>query len=219
MNSARYTCFFVMPFLPELHYFYLFLKSYLENNHAIRVERGDQAVLTIALLDKIKRQILASDFLIAEITGKNANVFYEVGIAHANKKPIIFLTQDKPENVPVDIRQFEVIQYSLADEINLLKKIDSAVQNIFRTEFDELYNDAIQALHRFNESIGASYESADREEFQARVMRVKSTRKVPVDKETRDYVEFILPKIISQATEMTLMKNLTNWIDETYPVE
>jgi hypothetical protein len=39
-------CFVVMPFRPELHYFFLYLKKYLEEKYHIRIERGDSNVLT-----------------------------------------------------------------------------------------------------------------------------------------------------------------------------
>jgi nucleoside 2-deoxyribosyltransferase len=92
-------CFVVMPFRPELNYFYLYLKKYLEEKYKIRVERGDSHVLTKELMKKISDQISAASFLLAEIAGSNANVFFELGIAHATGKPVIFLTQDiKPRH-------------------------------------------------------------------------------------------------------------------------
>jgi hypothetical protein len=63
-----------MPFRPELNYFFLYLKRYLEEKYRIRVERGDSNVLTKELMTKISGQISAASFLIADITGSNANV-------------------------------------------------------------------------------------------------------------------------------------------------
>ncbi|MBF0539640.1 MAG: hypothetical protein HQL03_15465 [Nitrospirae bacterium] len=48
--------------------------------------------------------------IIADMTGKNANVFYEVGYAHASGKEVILLTQ-KAEDIPVDLRNFNHIVY------------------------------------------------------------------------------------------------------------
>src|SRR5690242_8626142 len=73
-------CFVVMPFRPELNYFFLYLKKYLEDKYKICVERGDSNVLTKELLKKISEQIDEAAFLIADITGSNANVFFELGI-------------------------------------------------------------------------------------------------------------------------------------------
>src|SRR5216684_3988757 len=68
-----------MPFRPELNYFFLYLKKYLEEKYKIRVERGDSNVLTKELMKKISDQISTASFLIADITGSNANVYYELG--------------------------------------------------------------------------------------------------------------------------------------------
>ena len=89
-----------MPFRPELNYFFLYLKKYLEEKYRIRVERGDSNVLTKELMNKISDQISSASFLIADVTGANANVFFELGIAHATSKPVIFLTQDAPQRRP-----------------------------------------------------------------------------------------------------------------------
>lgn len=78
-------CFVVMPFRADLNYFFLYLKRYLEEKYSIRVERGDSNVLTKELLRKISEQISEASFLIADITGNNANVFFELGIAYEKK--------------------------------------------------------------------------------------------------------------------------------------
>ena len=202
MAELRYKCFFVMPFQAELHYFYLYLRNHLESRHALHVERGDHAVLTTALLEKIRGQI--------------NDRFYEVGFGHAQKKPIVFLTQDRPEDTPVDIRQFEVIPYELSDEASLIRKLDNAIQNLFRTEFDDLYNGALELLRQFNRDNETQHDSANQAEFQARVMRTRRIRPIPEPDDERDYVEFLLPKIMGEATEVSLMKQITDWIDTKF---
>ena len=125
-----------MPFRPELNYFFLYLKKYPEEKYKIRVERGDSNVLTKELMKKISEQISTASFLIADITGNNANVFFELGIAHAASKPVIFLTQDAPKDAPVDVRQFEFIQYELGGHVDFLAKLDNAVRNVLGSSLD-----------------------------------------------------------------------------------
>src|SRR4051812_3521616 len=96
-------CFVVMPFRAELNFFYLYLRRYLQERHGLRVERGDHRILTVPILDKIREQIIEAKVLIADITGRNANVFYELGLAHAFEKSVILITQDEDEDVPTDI--------------------------------------------------------------------------------------------------------------------
>ena len=49
----RKRCFVLMPFRPELHYFYLYLARHLRDKHSIDCERADNRVLTVPLLEKI----------------------------------------------------------------------------------------------------------------------------------------------------------------------
>jgi hypothetical protein len=77
-------CFFVMPFRPDLNYFYLYVRKYLQEKYRIRVERGDTNVVTKALMEKIREQIVESSVVIGDITGNSPNVFFELGFARCN---------------------------------------------------------------------------------------------------------------------------------------
>lgn len=59
-------------------------------------ELGDSAMIT----DKMIEAILESDLAIADLTGENPNVFYEVGLRHMAEKPIIHLSSTT--NLPFD---------------------------------------------------------------------------------------------------------------------
>jgi nucleoside 2-deoxyribosyltransferase len=77
-----------MPFRPELNFFYRAIKSHIEQTFPeVRVERGDDRVLTKPILEKIVDFIRQADVVIADCSGRNPNVFYELGIAHALEKP------------------------------------------------------------------------------------------------------------------------------------
>jgi len=86
---SRRVCFFVMPFRPELNFFYLYLKKYLEDKHGLEVRRGDTSILTKALMDKIETEIQSADLIVGAVTYSNPNVFYELAIRHALKKPFV----------------------------------------------------------------------------------------------------------------------------------
>ena len=209
-------CFFVMPFKPELNYFYLYVKKYLEEKHGLKVERGDTAILTKTLMEKIREQIVRADIIIGDITSKNPNVFYELGLAHAFGKPIIFLTQDPPEQAPVDIRQFEFIVYDLGKHDEFLSKLDNAIQNMFVETYKELYTKALELLKTFNLDNKSNYSAANIEEFQARVMRGEQAEGIPpLDKEDL-IANFLMPKILQNATDINIMKQLTEWLTNKY---
>ncbi|WP_218673864.1 hypothetical protein, partial [Candidatus Entotheonella palauensis] len=54
MNDTNRSCFVIMPFLPELHYFFLYIQRHIEENHRVICKRGDAEILTVPVLDKIK---------------------------------------------------------------------------------------------------------------------------------------------------------------------
>ena len=85
--------------------------------------RGCQVPGTIALVDgtatvKMTTPIMGDvwtaingcKFAIADCTGRNPNVFYELGIAHTLGKPVVLMTQNM-DDVPFDLQQFRVIVY------------------------------------------------------------------------------------------------------------
>jgi hypothetical protein len=73
--------------------------------------RGDDVFKPGVILEDIRRGILDSDIIIAEITPVNANVFYELGYAHALEKPTILLANRNTEKLPFDISSYRVIFY------------------------------------------------------------------------------------------------------------
>jgi hypothetical protein len=209
--SRRAFCFVVMPFRPEFNYFYLYLQRHLYDKHGLRVERGDHQILTKPLMDKIREKVVEADVLLAEITSSNPNVFYEVGLAHAFGKPVIFLTQDDPSKAPVDIRQFEFIEYELSKHEDFLVKLDNAIQNVFVGKYRDLYSIAADLLKKFNAEAGSSYPAASREEFQARVMRSEQSQGIPPVDAKGILAEFLLPKILKEATDVMIMKKVMEW--------
>lgn len=66
-------------------------------------ERVDEQIFSEGILDRIFNQISKADVIIADMTGRNPNVFYEVGYAHALGKIVILLTQSA-QDIPFDLK-------------------------------------------------------------------------------------------------------------------
>lgn len=64
------------------------------------------------ILKDIVEGIALAEIIIADLTGLNANVFYELGLAHAMNKKVIIITQDI-DDLPFDIKSYRANQYSL----------------------------------------------------------------------------------------------------------
>jgi hypothetical protein len=108
------TCFVMMPFgnWSDLYYKELFCKAI--KDAGMEPLRGDELFSTGTVIEQIWEQIQKSKILLADLTGKNANVFYELGLAHAAKKPVVFLSANL-DDVPFDLRHLRVIIYDIKD--------------------------------------------------------------------------------------------------------
>lgn len=110
MSNIKPKCFVISPFGdPFDDYYDQIYKPAIEAANLDSV-RGDQVYGTGAIIDDIFREIVESELVLCESTGKNPNVNYELGIAHALKKPAIIITQNI-DDVPFDYRHLRVITY------------------------------------------------------------------------------------------------------------
>ncbi len=105
------SCFAMMPFGGYFDgYWKDIIRPALEVS-GVEPTRADEIYSTGAIIDDIYSAILRSDVCIADVTDKNPNVSYELGMAHATKKPTILLTQ-RISDVPFDYRHLRHIIYN-----------------------------------------------------------------------------------------------------------
>lgn len=76
------------------------------------------------IMQIIYEMIQRAEIIIADLTGKNPNVFFEVGYANACKKSTILITQDV-EDVPFDLGHRHYLKYSVDNlSESLTKKLE-----------------------------------------------------------------------------------------------
>lgn len=73
-------------------------------------ERVDEQIFQESILDRIYNQVSKADFLVADMTGRNPNVFYETGYSHALGKRVILLTRNA-DDIPFDLKHYPHIVY------------------------------------------------------------------------------------------------------------
>jgi nucleoside 2-deoxyribosyltransferase len=129
--------FVLMPFKKSLNKRYVKVIAPVVRNAGMRVERVDkQSFHRQGITEKIVQQIEAADILIADVSGNNPNVLYEVGLAHAKDKLCILLT-DNPEAIPFDLKNKRHIVFSGAKDLkNKLRKDLKALQIEAELSFD-----------------------------------------------------------------------------------
>lgn len=102
--------FVLMPFDDAFDDIYKFgIKAACEEAGAY-CERVDEQIFVENILDRVYNQIAKADIIVAEMTGRNPNVFYETGYAHALNKRVILLTQNT-EDIPFDLKHYPHIIY------------------------------------------------------------------------------------------------------------
>ena len=117
-----------MPFDAELLDVYnIGIKSTLEKM-AISAERVDEQVFhREGILQRIYDQIETADIIIADMTGRNPNVFYEVGYAHAKGKLCVLLTKNA-NDIPFDLKHHRHIVYSSIGDLQ--RKLSHDISHI-----------------------------------------------------------------------------------------
>ncbi|HET9183265.1 MAG TPA: hypothetical protein VFP59_14100 [Candidatus Angelobacter sp.] len=76
--------------------------------------RVDEDPATTVLIEDIEKGIRETEICLADITANNPNIWYEVGFAIANGKPVVLICADpRPEPFPFDIRHRHIVTYRL----------------------------------------------------------------------------------------------------------
>jgi nucleoside 2-deoxyribosyltransferase len=79
------------------------------------------------ITSQVIQHIVDDDLVIADLTGQNPNVFYELAIAHAIKKPLVQIIK-KGEQIPFDIASTRTIHVDHTD----LDNVEEAKNEISR---------------------------------------------------------------------------------------
>ena len=138
----RKRCFVLMPFSTNFDFIYGEMKQYLLDREYL-CSRADELFGSVPIMSNVLKSILQAHFVIADLTGQNANVFYELGVAHSFKDAHnIILIAQRIDDIPFDIRHLRIIIYN---EENL-KHLTSSVLKVI--EENSYYYAFFEALQR-----------------------------------------------------------------------
>ena len=105
-------------------------RSYRDSCANCHVLHSDDEIFgTGKIIDQIWLGINNAKVLVAELTTRNPNVFYELGLAHALKKPVVLVSANEPD-VPFDLKHIRVIYYDVEDPFWGNKLIDKVAENV-----------------------------------------------------------------------------------------
>ncbi len=113
-SQFRSDVFMMMPFREPYNAIYQNVIRPVVGSLNLTLRRGDEfSSAKGVIMNEVWAAISGCRLVIAEVSEVNANVYYELGIAHTVGKPVILLTQaTDADEVPFDIRHLRYIRYS-----------------------------------------------------------------------------------------------------------
>jgi hypothetical protein len=119
--------FVLMPFSTDLDDVYYLGIAETAKKLACSCERVDEMEFVGSIVEKIRDSIVNSRIIIAELSLPNLNVYYELGYAHALKKPTILISKDISK-APFDVKGYNHIVYK--NIIDLRRKLERRLRVI-----------------------------------------------------------------------------------------
>jgi hypothetical protein len=116
--------FVVMPFAAELKPVYEDHIKAVTQRLGLTAVRADDFFAANSIISDVWNAINQAFILIADCTGRNPNVFYELGIAHTLGKPVILIAQSD-NDIPFDIRHIRRIPYNVTPQG--MRDLESAI--------------------------------------------------------------------------------------------
>jgi hypothetical protein len=109
----------MMPFDASFDAVYATLRRTAEAA-GLRCRRADDIWENPAVIQDVVSLIDRSSMVICDCTGRNPNVFYEIGIAHTLGREVILITQVEAD-IPFDLRHLRFVHYlNNGEGLNLL---------------------------------------------------------------------------------------------------
>jgi len=141
-TSSKDTCLVLMPFTdPHSTYYEQIYKPAVEKA-GLQPVRADAEIFGAGkITDQVWQGINAAKILVAELTTRNPNVFYELGVAHALRKPVILVGSNE-NDVPFDLRHIRVIYYDVNDPFwgrNLIDKVAEEILSAIKNPKEAIF--------------------------------------------------------------------------------
>ncbi len=131
IHATKPKAFVVMQFSQQFNELYQDVIKSICDKYSIEAVRADDIYNNGMIIHDITSNINEAKVIIADVTSKNPNVYYEVGYSHALSKPTILLAEEGTE-LPFDVKPYRVIFYtnSIGGKKNVEEKLDIHLKQI-----------------------------------------------------------------------------------------
>lgn len=99
-----------------------------------RAIRADDVTETNYIAIDILRQIMDADMAVCDLSARNPNVLYELGLRHASRKPVTLLKDDKTDEI-FDISGIRRLQYDASLRIDTVQSAIAQLAESIRTTY------------------------------------------------------------------------------------
>jgi len=136
-GGSKNFCFVLMPFSNEFKNQWDMAFVPAIKSVGLKPFRADEEELgTNMIMRDITKCISEASLIIADLTGRNPNVMYELGLAHSAKKPVIILTQSEGD-IPFDVRHIRYLKYDLLN----FKALQADLKNRIKSTLNQATNE------------------------------------------------------------------------------
>jgi len=122
-------CFCLLPLHDEFIRVYEEAVSPAAQASGLRSLHAGQIFDNREIMEDIWESICAARVVVADVTNRNPNVFYELGICHTLGKEVVVITQ-QPQDVPFDIRHRRFIHYTPQKLASLRHDLQQTIQRV-----------------------------------------------------------------------------------------
>ena len=92
----------------------------------LKAVRMDKEIFAGGIMDKIKENIEKAHFVVAVLSSKNLNVYYELGLAMGLRKNVIMVTHCIDDVIPSDLKPLRMVTYQ--SDAQLRKKLAEEIK-------------------------------------------------------------------------------------------
>lgn len=120
----------MMPFSKEFDSVFAAIREGVESV-GMRAVRADNIWDHSTIMQDIFSLIVRSRIVVCDFSGKNPNVFYEVGIAHALGRDVVPIVQNL-DDIPFDLKHHRVLKYFANSQglAELTQRLEEKIRNL-----------------------------------------------------------------------------------------
>lgn len=137
-ESIKCTSSAMMPFDKSFDKVYESIQI-ASKNLSLECKRADDIWENQSIIQDVVSLIDRSCIVVCDCTGRNLNVFYEVGIAHTLGREVILITQ-ADNDIPFDLKHIRYLKYLNNSEglTELTKSLEKRMKEILKLEIQQL---------------------------------------------------------------------------------